>query len=72
MPQTTKQLRKQRQEFLLTFFDHASDYEEKEINGFWLVKHWNGNNNTHEVAIYKPLDFIKYRSYIIKSRLKTS
>jgi hypothetical protein len=46
-----QRLNRQRQEFLLTFFD-KDEYQEKEVNGFWLVKHWNGNSKRWQVAIY--------------------
>lgn len=47
-----QKLNKQRQQFLLTFFEADNNYAEKQINGFWLVKHWNGENKTWQVAIY--------------------
>jgi hypothetical protein len=40
-----------RQDFLMTFFTGES-FEEKEVNRFWLVKHWNGNSKMWEVAIF--------------------
>jgi len=42
---------KTRQDFLLTFFD-GDGYQEKEVNGFTLIKHRNGNTGGWEVAIY--------------------
>ena len=46
-----QRLNQQRQNFLLTFFDEDK-YCEKEINGFWLVKNWNGNKKIWQVSIY--------------------
>ena len=40
-----------RQEFLLSFFE-KDEYSEKEINGFWLVKSWNGDSHNWQVSIY--------------------
>ena len=47
-------LKRQRHEFLLTFFaDQEYDhYDKRIVNGFVLVKQWNGGVNAWEVAIY--------------------
>jgi hypothetical protein len=50
-----------RQGFLLTFFEDRGQ-EDKQVNGFWLVKHWNGNSNTWEVAIYTEEAYRNYSS----------
>lgn len=49
----------QRHDFLLTFFN-KNEYSEKEVNGFWLVKHWNGSSKKWQVAIY-PKGHLKRR-----------
>ena len=56
---------KTRQSFLLTFFPNKKvRYEEKEVNGFILVKHIvNGNPNQHEVAIYTKDTFSRAQEY---------
>lgn len=55
---TQKQvLNKQRQDFLLTLFDKKDEYQTKEVNGFMLVKQFNGNNKTWQVAIYTPENY---------------
>lgn len=41
-----------RQQFLLTFFELPHRYEAKEVNGFILVRQWNGNTGEWNVAIY--------------------
>lgn len=41
-----------RQRFLLSFFDDENRYEEKIINGFYLIKQFNRNVLDWEVAIY--------------------
>ena len=61
-----KKLNNTRQSFLLSFFDVFSEYDEKEINGFWLVKHWNGNNNSWEVAIYSKEAYENYKKYKVE------
>lgn len=50
-----------RHAFLLTFFNQDEDhYEEKEVNGFWLVKQWNGATKNWIVAIFPKESFKKY------------
>jgi len=50
-----------RQEFLLTFFSPESRYEEKWVNGYWLVKHLVNSGPQCEVAIYSPIKFKAYK-----------
>jgi len=59
-------LNAQRQAFLLTFFEGNTDqYEEKEVNGFVLVKHIvNGDPSVFEVAIYPKEHFTKSQEAI--------
>ena len=57
--QTRKNRNYTRQQFLLTFFD-GDGYETKEVNGFVLVKHLNGNTGGYEVAIYTEEAFKNY------------
>jgi hypothetical protein len=59
----TKKTNQTRQAFLLTFFENKGSSEEvKEVNGFILVKHHNGNTNLPEVAIMTPDAYRAYRS----------
>lgn len=51
-----------RQLFLNTFFT-GTGYEEKQVNGWWLIKHKNGNNGTWEVAIYSPSAYKAMKGY---------
>lgn len=39
-------------DFLLSYFSKDSGYEEKEVNGFWLIKQLNKLQNMWNVAIY--------------------
>lgn len=58
-------LNQQRQDFLLSFFEQEEDhYEEKEINGFWLVKQYNGNADKWQVAIFPEENFKQYQQKI--------
>lgn len=43
---------RRRHEFLLTFFDDVPHYQTKEVNGYLLVKQWNGGSRAWEVAIH--------------------
>lgn len=47
-------------DFLLTFFE-KDEYSEKELNGFWLIKKWNGQTNRWEVAIYTKDGYENYK-----------
>lgn len=38
--------------FLLTFFDDKPEFEVKEINGFIIVKSWDGNRNRWTASIF--------------------
>ncbi len=58
-----------RQQFLLIFFDEKSEYQVKEINGFFLEKRWNGTSNRWEVAIYSRESWQKVLDW--KSRQKS-
>jgi len=49
----------QRHNFLLTFFNDIQEYQTKEINGYILVKQYNGGTKRWEVAIYTKESFGK-------------
>jgi len=68
LEKSKKERNRIRQEFLLTFFDKNSGYSEKEINGFWLIKQWNGNQKIWQVAIYTKESFRKYNYLRNKNR----
>lgn len=63
MSKNKQRLNRQRREFLLTFFDPTPKYQTREINGFVLVKQWNGMLNLWEVAIYTKDAFIKSQTW---------
>lgn len=52
MSKSKVRLENHRQAFYLTFFNTKEGYEEKEVNGYFLVKHWNGNTKEWVVALY--------------------
>ncbi len=52
-----------RQEFLLSFFNSTNEYEEKEINGFILIKQFNAKSLNWEVAIYTQKSYLKRKSH---------
>ena len=56
-----KKRNQNRHTFLLTFFDQpeGDHYEEKPLNGFWLIKQWNGGTHSWQVAIYTEEAFHK-------------
>ena len=45
--------RARQQKFLLTFFNDEEKYEEKEINGFFLVKRFNRDGGKFMIYIYE-------------------
>lgn len=61
-----------RHAFLSTFFNQEKEhYEEIEVNGFYLVKQWNGANKKWEVAIYDPKSFKKRADFLNSSSFPT-
>lgn len=61
--QKTKQRRK---DFLLSFFSKPDKFEHKEVNGFVLVKHYNGQLKNWYVDIYTPDTF---QNFINRSKV---
>jgi hypothetical protein len=53
----------QRHSFLLTFFEKIEGYKVKEVNGFVLVKQWNGANSHWEVAIHTKESWEKVKEW---------
>ena len=54
---------KNKQDFLLTFFD-GEGYQEKEVNGFFLVKQWNKYTKEWNVAIFTREGFTKRKQFL--------
>jgi len=52
---------KNRQSFLLTFFPVYEGYEEIQVNGYWLIKSYNRDNDKWQVAIYSPSAYSYYK-----------
>lgn len=53
---------KTRQNFLLTFFNE-NQYEEVEVNGYWLVKQFNSTTDNWQVLIMDKNAFEKYNNF---------
>lgn len=58
---------KTRQSFLLTFFTPENTYQELEVNGFYLVKQFNGNTKDWQVAIFTKEAFLNRKSFLSKN-----
>ncbi len=56
-----KRLLNEKRLFLLTFFDKEEYYKEKEVNGWWLIKQWDGDRKNWQVAIYSQQSFNNYK-----------
>ncbi|MFA5452695.1 MAG: hypothetical protein WC248_03905 [Candidatus Methanomethylophilaceae archaeon] len=51
-----------KREFLLSFFEGRSGYAEKKINGFWLIKNWNGDGQFWQVSVFSPESYERYKN----------
>jgi hypothetical protein len=53
---------KNQQQFLLSFFEgNCHWYEEKKVNGFWLIKQFNGDNQDWQVAVFTEESYKNYK-----------
>lgn len=60
-----KESNRRRHEFLLTLFpDQNEEYSELPMNGFILVRQFNGGSNEWEVAIYTEESFKNKQEYL--------
>lgn len=59
-------LNKVRQLFLLTFFDQNGGYEEKNVNGFWLIKQFDNVKKIWQVAIYTAEAYRKRKQHNLR------
>lgn len=57
-----KKRRETHRQFFLSFFN-GQGYEEKEMNGFWLVKHWDTDHSIWVVALYRNDEFKRYKGF---------
>jgi hypothetical protein len=49
--------------FFATFFEgnkHDEGYAEREVNGWWLIRHWDGNANAYTIDVYSPESYRNY------------
>jgi hypothetical protein len=51
-----------RRDFYLTFFKKQDGYEELQVNGYWLIKQFDGGTKEWTVHLYSPES---YKNYII-------
>lgn len=58
-----KEKDKTKREFLLTFFADYDEYQEMEVNGFWLIKSWNGGAKFWQVGIYTKESYKAYKKF---------
>ena len=57
----SKRTSEARKEFYQTFFDTVEGYEEKKVNGFWLIKLFDGNTKSWTVHLYSPESYRAYK-----------
>jgi hypothetical protein len=57
-----------KQDFLLTFFDKENRYEEKEVNGYWLIRQFNSETGNWQVAIYTPESYKRRKEWQLGRR----
>lgn len=50
-----------KKQFYMSFFSNEEGYEEKKINGFWLIKHWDGNNESWFVSLFSEESYRNYK-----------
>lgn len=53
------------QNFLLSFFDNANEYQIKEVNGFILTKNISGANGQPYVSIFTKESWQKTQQYLL-------
>lgn len=60
---TQKQIKQSnRSQFLLSYFNGIEQYSELEVNGFWLIHHWNGEASKWTVDVYTKESFYNYKN----------
>lgn len=52
-----------RNNFYLSFFKNKSEYQEKEINGFYLVKSYNTETRQCQGSLYNKDSFNQYKNF---------
>lgn len=65
----TQKRKRQRHDFLLTFFEEPHKYEVKEVNGYFLTRQFNKGNGKWEVAIYSEEKWEKVQKWKQKQEL---
>jgi len=62
MSKQSKELNKNYRSFLKTFFEEEG-YQEKEVNGYWLVKSVNGETEREHVSLYTQASYKRYKGF---------
>lgn len=52
-----KELNENKRAFFMSFFEEEEGYEEKEVNGWWLIKQWDGNVKRWTVHLYSQQSY---------------
>lgn len=47
-------------QFFESFFEEGESYAEREVNGWWLIRHWDGNKNNYTIDVYSPESYKNY------------
>jgi hypothetical protein len=69
MKKDKKKRNRTRHDFLLTLFpDKKEEYSEIELNGYHLVRQWNGGSREWEVAIWTKESWINRQQFLEWSR----
>lgn len=51
-----------RRKFFLTFFNDEEGYEEKNVNGWWLIKHRDADRDLWTVHLYSNESYRNYKN----------
>ena len=62
MEKAKQRYKNEKQEFYLSFFED-NGYEEKLVNGFYLVKSQNGDTKKWQVGLYTRDSFKRYKDF---------
>lgn len=50
-----------RVDFYQTFFEESEGYAEKQINGYWLIRHWDGNKKQETIDLFTEESYQNYK-----------
>lgn len=67
-----KELNDNKRDFYLSFFNEDSGYDEKEVNGWLLIKQWDGNYERWTVHLYSEASYRSYKRGLEKYQEQAS